>query len=666
MDGDSIPVPIPNLPASDGLLENPALQEVVDLQTRRDGTGLQLLLESPDPLVRARVALALASVQDPTAFGPLQGSLSDATPEVRRNAAFALGQLTLDDGGAALLVALADEEVPEVRRRLIEALGKRGGADVLSELIGAGRAEEESHRTLAVARAALREVRPPGAIELLVDRLTHPDAEVRSRSAYYFGRAASAAAWMEFAPAVRQALDGYAAEDPAAMHLVQALARLAEPGEDAGRVARWMRSATDWRTRSNAARAVMSPRWLENEEVRDALVLALDDPSEHVRIAAAGSIALLAWSSEEYLTLAEARFIGPVEDWRAQAAFGPPLAGQDRGDLVVDWTRRVGEIDPAGAARGIQMLGGVQGPALVELLFSLADDPDPLPRAAAVNALFQRWARGVLEDGVSPQFYSILTLRLADADNLPAARAAQALGHPAFGPLGSEAVLEEAFASRREEGDLNILVPILESMGGSSVPLLREIVAEEQDIALRAAAARALERLTGEQVPIGAAGDQERWRSVDWERLAAVGTEPRIRIETVRGEMTVRMFTEQAPLTVQTFLDQVEAGEHDGTRFHRVVSNFVAQGGDFGMGEGSGDPGYAIRTESTQLPFERGVMGMASAGKDTENSQYYLTHSSQPHLEGGFTAFGWIERGADVLDRIQEGDRIIRMTIQDR
>lgn len=84
------------------------------------------------------------------------------------------------------------------------------------------------------------------------------------------------------------------------------------------------------------------------------------------------------------------------------------------------------------------------------------------------------------------------------------------------------------------------------------------------------------------------------------------------------------------------------------------------------MGEGSGNPGYAIRTEFTQLPFDRGVLGMASAGKDTENSQYYLTHSSQPHLEGGFTAFGWIERGADVLDQVQEGDRIIRMTIQDR
>jgi peptidylprolyl isomerase len=449
------------------------------------------------------------------------------------------------------------------------------------------------------------------------------------------------------------------------MHLVQALARLAEVGEDAGRIASWMRSATDWRTRSNAARAVMSPRWLESEEIRDALVLSLGDPSEHVRIAAAGSIALLTWTSEEYLALAEARFRGPVEDWRAQAAFGPPLVAQDREDLVIDWTRRVAEIDPAGSARGIYMLGGVQGPELVELLFRLAEDPDPLPRAAAVNALFQRWARGVLEDGVSPRLYSILILRLADADNLPAVRAAQALSHPGFGPLGSEAALEEAFAERRAGRDLNVLVPILESMGGSSVPLLREIVVEEE-VALRAAAARALERLTGEQVPIGAAGDQARWRSIDWARLAGEGTEPRVRIETVRGEMTVRMFIEQAPLTVQTFLDQVRAGQHDGTRFHRVVSNFVAQGGDFGMGEGSGNPGYAIRTEFTQLPFDRGVLGMASAGKDTENSQYYLTHSSQPHLEGGFTAFGWIERGADVLDQVQEGDRIIRMTIQDR
>jgi len=284
--------------------------------------------------------------------------------------------------------------------------------------------------------------------------------------------------------------------------------------------------------------------------------------------------------------------------------------------------------------------------------------------AAAVTALFQRWARGLVEGAESERLYSLLTLRLADEDNLPAARAAQALSHPGFAPLGAETELEGAFRTRRADRDVNILVPILESMGGSSITLLREIVEAEEGMVFRAAAARALERLTGEQVPIGVGAEDQPARRVDWEGLARIGTTPRVRIRTGRGEMIVRLLTEQAPLTVQTFLGQIRRGEHDRTRFHRVVSNFMAQGGDIGMGDGSGTPGYEIRSEFTQLPFGRGVLGMASGGKDTENSQYYLAHSDQPHLEGGFTAFGWIEQGAEVLDQIQQGDMIVSMRVE--
>ena len=231
--------------------------------------------------------------------------------------------------------------------------------------------------------------------------------------------------------------------------------------------------------------------------------------------------------------------------------------------------------------------------------------------------------------------------------------------------MGGETLLEDAFHLRRPAGDLNILVPILESMGPTSLPLLRDVAEAGEELALRAAAARALERLTGEQVPIGGTQVEAPDPSIDWTTLAELGDSPRIRITTERGPIIVRLYTEQAPLTVQEFVSQVRAGLHDGTRFHRVGANFVAQAGDFGMGDGSGTTGYQLRSEFTQLPFQRGVLGMASAGKDTEGSQYYLAHSMQPHLNGSYTAFGWIETGAAVLDRIQQGDQVIRMTVVD-
>ncbi len=662
--GDSLAIPTPQLPPSDGLLGNPELQALVDLQTARDGAALQERLSSSESAIRARAALALASVQDPTAFDPLVERLTDADPDVRRNAAFALGQLALDDGGLVLLRALSAESDQDVRARLIDALGKRGGLDVIAELLTMSRPNEEPAHTLALSRAALREVRPPGVIEVLVERLNHPNPEVRARSAYYFGRAGSPSAWSPFAPQVRAVLDAYPVTEASAMDLLAGFGRLGEVEEDAGRISRWMIDATDWRTRHNAARAVMSPRWLESPSIQEALLVALDDASEHVRVAAAGSIGLLIWSSEEHLERARGWIQGPAENWRVQAIFAPILAALGSGDLVLAWTTRMADYHPVATARGIQALGAVDTSEAIELFFDLADHPDPLVRAAAISTLAQRRARGVVGDEPIERFYELFARALEDPENLPVARAAVALSHPDFAALGAESALERAFLDRRAQGDANVLVPILESSGSSSLPLLREVV-EEDGLLLREAAARALDRLTGEQVPLGGGEVSFPRRTIDWPALEALGTSPRIRIETDQGSMTLRLYPEQAPLSVQNFVEQVTRGEHDGTRFHRVVSNFVAQAGDFGLGDGGGTTGYRIRSEFTQLPFQRGVIAMASAGKDTEGSQYYLTHSMQPHLEGGYTSFGWIEDGAAVLDRIQQGDQVLRMTLLD-
>ncbi len=121
--GDSIALGAPALPPSDGLLASPALHEVVDLQVARDGTGLLGLLESPDAPIRARTALALASVQDPAALDALTRLLGDASTNVRRNAAFALGQLSLPDGGIELLTALAEESVAGPRWKPTSSAG---------------------------------------------------------------------------------------------------------------------------------------------------------------------------------------------------------------------------------------------------------------------------------------------------------------------------------------------------------------------------------------------------------------------------------------------------------------------------------------------------------------------------------------------------------------
>jgi cyclophilin family peptidyl-prolyl cis-trans isomerase len=128
-------------------------------------------------------------------------------------------------------------------------------------------------------------------------------------------------------------------------------------------------------------------------------------------------------------------------------------------------------------------------------------------------------------------------------------------------------------------------------------------------------------------------------------------------IHTARGAIQLELFGADAPITVSNFLSLARSGYYRNTRFHRVVPNFVAQDGD-PRDDGNGGPGYAIRDEMNRHRYERGAVGMALSGPDTGGSQYFITHSPQPHLDGHYTVFGRVLRGHDVLDKIVQGDLI--------
>jgi cyclophilin family peptidyl-prolyl cis-trans isomerase len=134
-------------------------------------------------------------------------------------------------------------------------------------------------------------------------------------------------------------------------------------------------------------------------------------------------------------------------------------------------------------------------------------------------------------------------------------------------------------------------------------------------------------------------------------------------INTVRGPIQLELFGTDAPITVWNFLSLARSGYYRNTRFHRVVPNFVAQDGD-PRDDGNGGPGYAIRDEMNRHRYERGALGMALSGPDTGGSQYFITHSPQPHLDGHYTVFGRVTRGFDVLDKIVQGDLITKVDPQ--
>ena len=134
-------------------------------------------------------------------------------------------------------------------------------------------------------------------------------------------------------------------------------------------------------------------------------------------------------------------------------------------------------------------------------------------------------------------------------------------------------------------------------------------------------------------------------------------------IETGGGSIEVALLPATAPAAVANFVRLAEEGFYTGLLFHRVVPDFVVQAGD-PTGTGWGGPGTTLRDEFSPLPFGRGAMGMARAGKDTAGSQWFITHSPQPHLEGHYTVFGQVLSGWQILDAIRQGDAIQRVTIQ--
>jgi len=147
--------------------------------------------------------------------------------------------------------------------------------------------------------------------------------------------------------------------------------------------------------------------------------------------------------------------------------------------------------------------------------------------------------------------------------------------------------------------------------------------------------------------------------------IARIGKHVTTTLLTSKGSFVIEFLPEDAPLTVDNFVQLARKGYFNGITFHRVVPNFVIQGGD-PRGDGSGGPGYSIRCEINEVPFDRAAVGMALSGKDTGGSQWFVTHAPQPHLDGGYTVFGRVIRGMEVVDRIARGDTIRRVIVNER
>jgi len=135
-------------------------------------------------------------------------------------------------------------------------------------------------------------------------------------------------------------------------------------------------------------------------------------------------------------------------------------------------------------------------------------------------------------------------------------------------------------------------------------------------------------------------------------------------LETEKGKMVLELFAKDVPVTVNNFVFLAREGFYDGTTFHRVIPGFMAQGGD-PTGTGRGNPGYRFDDEFTEHKHVAGTLSMANAGPNTNGSQFFITYTPQHGLDGKHSVFGQLIEGMDVLEKIKQGDTIVKITIEE-
>jgi cyclophilin family peptidyl-prolyl cis-trans isomerase len=249
-------------------------------------------------------------------------------------------------------------------------------------------------------------------------------------------------------------------------------------------------------------------------------------------------------------------------------------------------------------------------------------------RAAAANALAEMKAAAAVPALVE-------AYRAAGGDSAYAARGAILNALTQINPAAAQPLLEEALRDRDWAVRVRAAAVFRQRQGGESVEGL-----------IRPAP-------PGRMVP-----------DTEWASIVTPTFSPHAFIETDRGVIELELATLDAPLTVANFVALARRGFFNGIAIHRVVPDFVVQDGD-PRGDGEGGPGYTIRDEINMRPYLRGTLGMALDWEDTGGSQFFITHSPQPHLDGRYTVFGHVVEGMDVVDRMVQGDVVRRVRIWD-
>jgi cyclophilin family peptidyl-prolyl cis-trans isomerase/HEAT repeat protein len=668
------------------------LPKIIQHEDERTATNELLDMVSPlsgnNGAVRRRAILALGRIGYPTAVTALTDILkTDRSEAFRALAAFSLGEIESHYATSALMERLdADTEKSMlVRARAAEALGKivanklsadalgsygiKGIAETLAKILpdGSQAVSNETKLVATLTLTALLRARQPSTVPAVASQLRSPDADVRWQAANALARIRE-----NLAPAVPALLTALEDKEPM--------------------------------VRANAARALGVAK---DGRALEPLLKLLSDPDERVAASAINALGALAEAkavsplieqgnklldgyrafdrqkqgvpSQQNLLLLIATALGNIKDpgalpflkaFRladgrvgshpeveiAVAKFGEAVFFDfpESAKIVKENWKNI-----ANHAQGLGQLNTEKAKATLIDLFVLKPD------ARSVSDILNAMAKVKL-DGLQ----NILLTQLKHEDVIVRATAATLLGEAGDQSEVVINALNEAYKAAKPDNLNDARIAIVEAAAKLKHPINVLVLAEEtkdEDYVVRRRAAElqreAPQDAKGAKLNIGTVKtnhSRDYWRRMA--QFATSGKNPTAIFHTKKGRIRVELFASDAPMTADNFMQLARSGYFNGLAFIRVVPNFVIQGGD-PRGDQNGGPGYQIRDEINLRAYTTGTLGMALSGKDTGGSQFFITHSPQPHLDGGYTVFGQLIEGLEVVNQLARGDTIERVEI---
>ena len=675
---------------------------------RRWDDDLRKLLSAPNALVRKRAALAVGRIGDERSISALTNLLEqDADNSVRAMAAFALGEVESDQGSNALLAVLKNTSAPvEIRARAIEALGKIAGAlpreqEARQRELGAAiietlksepaRSTGDNSVVLFGLTAALRS-RPANAGPTIAKFFTHANPRVRAD-------AINALARLRLKDGVEQLRKLAVSDvDPIVRANAVRVLGIAEDKQSYETILAHAINDRDARVRVNAIRALAAlkdPRaaapllkrgellakrrlatWPvelnEIFEIATTLGRLLAGKNDQGAVAWLRDLNIYTNHTAPEIELAFVRI--------APATYLSDLGAGDEARKKVQETILLNWRAAAGRAAGLGEFAAL--PESIANKAELAQTAQTLLRAMLdyrnsglnINTLVAVHSEYAIPDvlralaAFKPQdLATIARAHLSESDVIVRGTAADLLGDLPPSEENTRA-LAAAWPQAANDTLNDAALSILDSLGKQKTAAANEHLKEalkSGDLLVRRRAATLLEANGAGDYLVSIGTVHSRNTDVDYRRaLGRIGKNVRAVVTTTKGSFTMELLPEAAPLTVDNFVQLAQRDYYRDVTIHRVVPNFVIQDGD-PRGDGNGGPGYQIRCEINQVLYDRAAVGMALSGKDTGGSQWFVTHSPQPHLDGGYTVFGRVVTGMDVIDRIVRGDIIQSIVIRE-